>query len=275
MFKKAERKQARLKIGISGPSGSGKTFSALRLARGMGGKVAFIDTENGSASLYSDRFDFDVLELEPPHTIARYTEAINLAAKSGYDVLVVDSASHAWSDLLDRKTKQDARGGNSFTNWAKFTPEHNAFLKTILQCPMHLICTVRSKQDYVMAENNKGKVAPQKVGLAPVQREGFEYEFTTMFDVAMDHNAATSKDRTGLFTDKIFQITEGTGEMLADWLNGGVSLYEDAIDLLKSPTLTEHESWKTMAEFVEKNRLNDAALSAGIDKMKTIIQGVN
>lgn len=224
LFKKAEKKKAKLRLGISGPSGSGKTFSALRLASGFGGKIAVIDTEKGSASLYADRFNFDVLELAPPYDPERYVQAMNAAVGEGYDVIIMDSISHAWAGeggLLNQKEQLDARGGNSFQNWAKMTPRQEKFVSSLINCPAHIVVTMRSKQDYIMSENDKGKQAPKKVGLAPIQRDGFEYELTTVFDVAINHEAATSKDRTGIFVDKIFTITEETGKTLRNWLESG------------------------------------------------------
>lgn len=225
VFKKAEKKKLKLKLGMAAPSGGGKTLSALLIAKGMGLKTAVIDTENNSASLYADLFDFDVCPLSPPYTTARYIEAINQALKEGYETIIVDSGTHQWSgegSVLSRKEQLDGRGGNSFTNWGKFTPEQELFKSTILHCPAHLIMTVRAKQDYILADNGKGKQAPQKVGLAPIQREGMEYEFTVWFDIAMNHEAATSKDRTGLFVDKLFKINEDTGKQLLSWLDSGV-----------------------------------------------------
>lgn len=233
-FQKAIRKQTKLKIAITGPSGSGKTFSALLIASGIGKKIAVVDTENKSASLYADMgkgplsgIVFDTLEIEPPYTIAKYTGAIEDAEKEGYDVLIIDSISHAWAGeggLLDKKTALDARGGNSYTNWATITPEHERFKAKLLNCDLHLICTMRSKQDYVLEVNEKGKSVPRKVGLAPIQRDGMEYEFTTVLDLAMDHNAAASKDRTSLFDGQIFKPSIETGKKIMAWLMGGAKV---------------------------------------------------
>jgi hypothetical protein len=203
-FQKATRTAVKIKLGIQGPSGAGKTLGALALATALAGKgrVAVIDTENGSASLYGDRFDFDTLSLTPPYTSARYIEAITAAVNAGYDVIVLDSISHQWvgeGGILSRKEELDARGGNSYTNWAKFTKEHESFKAAILNTPAHVIATLRAKQDYVVEQNAQGKSAPRKVGLAPVQREGMEYEFSIVFELQMDHKAMVSKDRTGLF----------------------------------------------------------------------------
>ena len=237
-FKKAERKQARPKLAITGPSGSGKTFSALLIAAGMGKKIAVIDTENGSASLYADvekgalkGIEFDTLEIAPPYTIDKYVLAIQAAEEASYDVLIVDSISHAWAGeggLLSKKEALDQRGGNSYTNWAGITKEHEIFKSRILAADVAMICTMRSKQDYVLETNDKGKSAPKKVGMAPIQRDGMEYEFTVVLDLAMDHNAQASKDRTGLFDGKIFKPSKETGKAIMEWLKGGVPLASKA-----------------------------------------------
>jgi hypothetical protein len=222
MFQKAERKRAKLKIGLTGPSGSGKTYSGLLLAKGIASKIAVIDTENGSASLYADRFNFDVIDLTPPFTTEKYIDAIKLAEKEKYEIVLIDSISHAWAGeggLLEQKEQLDSRGrGNSYTNWADITKKHEKFKAALLHADIHLIATMRSKQDYVVSPDDKGKMTPKKVGLAPIQRDGMEYEFTTVFDIAMNHEAEASKDRTGLFTDKIFKITEETGQQFKQWL---------------------------------------------------------
>lgn len=223
-FTRAERQQVYIKMAITGPSGSGKTMGALRLAFGLGKKVALIDTENGSGSLYAHVGHYDQQQIAAPFTVQKYIAAIQEAAAAGYDVLIIDSLSHAWAGdggLLDQKSAKDSRGGNSFSNWADVSKVYEQFKSTLLQSPIHIIGTMRSKQEYVIEQDSRGKSTPRKVGLAPIQREGMEYEFTTVFDVDMTHIAATSKDRTGLFTDEINQITESHGKRLVEWLAGG------------------------------------------------------
>lgn len=220
-FQKATRKKAKLKLAITGSSGSGKTYGALRLASGMSSKVAYIDTENGSASLYSDRFAFDVLDIAPPYNHEKFVDAIKAAVNGGYEVVVIDSASHFWEGVLAYKDALDKRGGNSYTNWNEAGNKFKGILDAVLQSPIHIICCMRSKMDYVLETNEKGKQVPRKIGLAPIMRDNIEYEFTTVFDVTMDHNTKTSKDRTGLFGDSIFQITEETGKQLLTWLDKG------------------------------------------------------
>lgn len=220
-FQKATRKRAKLKLATAGPSGSGKTYSALRLAAGLGSKIAFIDTENNSASLYSDRFQFDVMDMAPPFTHEKFVAGVNDAVAGGYDVLVIDSASHLWEGILAYKDSLDKRGGNSYTNWNDAGKRFKEALDAVLQAPLHVICCMRSKMDYAQEKDDRGKTTIRKVGLAPIMRDGIEFEFTTVFDIDMAHHAKTSKDRTGLFRDNIFQITEQTGKDLLAWMESG------------------------------------------------------
>lgn len=222
-FAKATRKQIKLKLAITGAAGSGKTYSALRLACGMGAKVAMLDTENGSASLYSDRFNFDVMDIRPPFTHEKFINGVKDAVDAGYDVLVIDSASHFWEGILEYKSKLDARGGNSYTNWADAGKQFKGILDAVLHSNIHVVCCMRSKMEYIIETNEKGKQAPRKVGLAPIMRDGITYEFTTVWDIDAAHNAQTSKDRTGLFTDAIEQITEDHGKKLLKWLETGAA----------------------------------------------------
>lgn len=228
MFKKAERKKAYLKMALCGVSGSGKTYSAILLAKGLGGRVAMIDTENGSGEMYADIADYDVAVLAPPFSPAAYINAIREAEREGYNVLIIDSLSHAWSGqggVLEMVDKQAAtsRSNNSYTAWRNVTPEHNRLVDAILQCRMHVIVCMRSKTAYELQENERGKKVPVKVGLAPIQRDGMEYEFTIVFDIDRErHYAIASKDRTGLFEGKIEPITPETGELIRQWIDGGI-----------------------------------------------------
>lgn len=276
-FKKAERKQIFLKLAITGPSGSGKTFSALRLATGLGKnkKIAVIDTENGSASLYSDRFEFDVLEIGPPYSVEKYIKAMQDAVNEKYDVLIVDSITHQWKGeggILNKKEQMDARGGNGFTNWAKLTPEQEKFVATLLHSKIDLIATIRSKQEYAMATDDKGKAKVQKLGMAPIQREGMEYEFTTVFDVAMNHEAETSKDRTGLFADKIFQITEETGTTLDKWRSSGAPMPQPApqesVSAQESKSTTKQPAQATNPKPVETAPVSSSPQSPSAPQSK-------
>lgn len=223
-FKKATKEKVKLRLALLGPAGSGKTYGALSLAEGIGKKIAVLDTENGTASLYSDRFDFQTLTMNPPYTVAKYIAGIDAAEAAGFDVLIIDSLSHAWAGeggLLDKKTALDSRGGNSFTNWASITKEHEQLKTRILHPKLHLITTLRVKTEYVLEANDKGRQVPKKVGLAPVQREGLEYEFDVVFEVAMDHSVVATKDRTSLFDNRILKLSKDLGVELSGWLSKG------------------------------------------------------
>lgn len=221
MFNKATRKGKFIKLAITGPAGSGKTYSALRLAKGLSnnGNIALIDTENESASLYATDFNFDVVNVEAPYEINKLIQPVKAALEQGYDTLVIDSATHFWNGILEYKTMLDKRGGNSFANWGDANVHYDLFLRAILFSKMHVIVCMRSKMEYILQENEKGKAVPQKIGMAPVMRDGVEYEFTTVFDLDMNHHAQVSKDRTNMFGDSIFQISEETGGLFINWLN--------------------------------------------------------
>lgn len=226
MFKKAERKQAKLRLALSGTSGTGKTYGALQIAKGIGGKIAVLDTERGSASLYSDLVDFDVVEMQPPYNPERFIEVIKEAEKEGYTTLILDSITHEWNgqggilEIVDAIARAKYRG-NSYAAWNEGTPRHQKFIDAILSSSCHIIATMRSKAVYVETEKQNGKKAIEKQGSAPQQRDGLEYEFTAVLDLTLDgHLANASKDRTRLFTDP-FVITEQTGKDLLEWLNSG------------------------------------------------------
>jgi len=241
MFRKAERKQAKLRLALCGPSGAGKTYSALLIAQGLapGGKVALIDSERGSGELYADMLAYDVAPLEPPYTPARYIELIRGAEQAGYDVLIIDSLSHAWSGdggVLDMHDKATAasRSGNSFAAWREVTPAHNQLVDAILGVDLHVITTMRTKTAYDLVDDGRGKKKPVKIGLAPVQRDGMEYEFTLVMDLSVEgHVATASKDRTRLFDGSHFMPTLDTGEALREWLESGKDPAEESKRILK------------------------------------------
>ena len=229
LLKVALRKRAKIKMGLQGPSGSGKTYSALLIAFGLCGdwkKIAVIDSENHSAELYAHLGAFNTLQLTAPFTPEKYIQAIETCEKAGMEVVILDSVTHEWEFIIDYHSSLQ---GNSFTNWGKVTPRHNAFVQKILNSNCHIISTIRTKQDYVLNERN-GKMVPEKVGLKSVQRDGLEYEFTLAFDLDMRNHAVSSKDRTGLFFGKPEQkLTIETGKQIRDWCNRGATISVDDI----------------------------------------------
>ena len=235
LFSTAQRRKAKLRLGIDGPSGSGKTYSALLIAKGLArgdlAKVALIDTENGSGSLYADLGPYAILDFGPPYSVARFVKAHDAAVAEGYEVIVVDSLTHFWSGeggILDAVDKIAAasNSGNSFAAWKKGTPLQKLFMDTMLASPAHIIATVRSKVEWVIEENDKGRKVPRKVGMAPEQRKDLEYEFSLMFDLSREHIASAGKDRTGLFDDRLEVPSEKMGAELLAWLESGTDAPE-------------------------------------------------
>lgn len=220
-LQEAQRKNVKVKLGLQGSSGSGKTYSALLLAYGMVNdwkQIAVIDTENQSASLYAHLGRFYTLPLKPPFSPERYIQAIRVCTEAQIQVVIIDSLSLEWEYILDAHSQLT---GNSYTNWAKFTPRHQQLIQAVLQADCHVICTLRAKQDYVLTEKN-GKQVPEKVGMKPIQREGTDYELTLVFELDSKHNAIATKDRTGLFAGQPeFTITAQTGKLIEDWCQLG------------------------------------------------------
>lgn len=229
-FTKASKKQSKLRLALIGPSGSGKTMSALLIAKNMGKRIAVIDSECGSASKYAgDSAEFDTLELESfePRT---YVEAIKAAESEGYDVIIIDSLSHAWAgkggalEMKDAVAKR-SKSGNTFDAWREVTPHHNALVDALIGCKAHLIVTMRAKTEYVLEENDRGKKVPRKVGMAPIQRDGLEYEFDVVAELDLDHNFLVSKTRCPkLDGAAINRPGKQVAETLMAWLSDGVEV---------------------------------------------------
>ncbi len=227
-LQKAERHQVKLRIGLSGPSGFGKTYSALLLAYGITNdwnKIALIDTENKSASLYSHLGDFNVLSLEEPFSPERYIKAIKLCEESDIEIIIIDSISHEWQGKSGCLEIHEKLGGR-FQDWARVTPRHQSFLDAIILSKCHIISTSRSKVDYSLDKDGNGKTKVMKLGTKSITREGFEYELTVNFEFLNDkHLVQVSKDRTELFSGKPeFVINSATGKKLIEWCNQGISI---------------------------------------------------
>lgn len=250
-FRRATKSQSKLRLALCGLAGSGKTFSALAIAAGIAaemrrlghgqGRIALVDTEHESASLYADRFEFDTAPLDN-HSPRAYVDTIREAEAAGYDIVIIDSLSHAWSGkngALEQKDNAAARGGNSWTAWRDITPMHNALVDAMLASRCHLIATMRQKMEYIQTTEG-GKTKIEKVGLAAIQREGMEYEFTCVGDLGLDHVLRISKTRLDgvLSTGEAF---ERPGELFAKrvygWLmSGAVAAPRPAQEPVLAPT---------------------------------------
>lgn len=287
-IRKAERKQAKLRIGLFGPSGSGKTMSSLKLARGITDwdKICIIDTENRSADLYSKLGDYNVINIDAPYTPEKYIEAMQAALDGGMEVIIIDSITHEWAGkggILELSDELAKAAKNSFMVWGKLTPRHNAFIEAITSCPVDIICCGRSKQEYVINQQERnGKMinVPEKVGLKAVTREGFDYEMTTSFEIAINHYATTSKDRTGVFMDKPeFVINEEVGKIIKEW-NASVApdVIEQKREIMRQlkrlgVPIVKAEEIKSGVKFITDLELVDANFGAVIAKLRLIKVG--
>ena len=225
-FRRAVKRDAKIRFAICGPSGSGKTYTLLRLATELGGPVALIDTEHGSASKYADLFEFDVLELGS-YDPTRLIQIIDYAAGKGYGVLCIDSLSHFWMgkdgelDKVDRAA-QRMQSPNSFAAWKQVTPLHNALIDKLISAPLHILASMRAKTEWILDRDDRtGKTVPRKVGLAPVMRDGIEYEFDVCGDMDQENTLIITKTRCPKLTAGIFpKPGKELADVLKEWLGG-------------------------------------------------------
>ncbi|RYX82814.1 ATP-binding protein [bacterium] len=229
-FQRATKKSARLRMALIGVAGAGKTYTALSIAQHLGEKIAVIDTERGSASKYSDQFDFDVLEIET-YSPKTYIEAMEAAEEAGYDVLVIDSLSHAWvgkDGALEQvdKAARRTQSGNNFGAWRDVTPQHNAMVDAMISSKMHIIGTMRAKTEYVQEKDPKsGRTTIRKVGMAPIQRDGLEYEFDVVADLDADNNFIVGKTRCPQLSGAVVnRAGREVARTLKNWLTDGAQV---------------------------------------------------
>ncbi len=233
-FVKARKSQSKARVALIGPTGAGKTYTALVMATGMAkemghpGSVVVIDTEHNSAAKYSDTFDFMVpSENLADHSPQSYVKAIEACEAAGFHVIVIDSLSHAWVgkggalEMKDRFAAQ-SKSGNSFQAWAKVTPQHNALMEKLISSKAHIIATMRSKMSYVQDQDDRGRTRIRKLGMAPVQRDGVEYEFDLIGDISREHTMTIDKTRWSEIDSFHGIVDEEFGRRLVRWLTDGV-----------------------------------------------------
>lgn len=270
MFKKAVKSTTKLRLALCGTSGSGKTMTSLILASSIlkiiGGpgnesRIAVIDTENGSASKYADLFDFDVLELRDYHP-ENYIEAIKAAESNGYGMIIIDSLSHAWSGKggaleLNDKFTQASRSKNSFNAWAKTTPIWQSLIDSIIHCKCHIMVTMRTKAEYVITQENcNGRTIskPEKIGMAPIIREGIDYEFDIVGDMDGSNFISISKTRC---SDLKGWMEEKPGQGLADVIIKWITSGEDKIAPTNEIELADSEFLDIVQTLYDCNSLEE------------------
>jgi hypothetical protein len=297
-FQPAVKAQIKARVALDGPTGSGKTWTALKWATVLAGpdgakrrddglaKIALIDTERRSASLYAPHFTFDVVNFEPPYDVTQLLEILNAAEEAGYSVVVLDSWSHFWEgeggvlDEVDAAAKRSG-GGNSFAGWKHGTPLQRHMVDTILGLDMHVVVTMRSKMEYVLVEyadkNGKSRTKPEKVGMAPVQRAGVEYEFQLVGDMDLDHRITISKSRCDVLADALIQPNRESeaAELFLKWLDDGEPPAPKAdivalVDLMG--TIADPDARKaTKALFVDAFGMPDALRESQLDEARTFV----
>lgn len=279
-FVKATKKQKKLRLALIGPSGSGKTYSALAIATALGDNVAVFDTENGSASLYSDIFPFVTPDRPPPDFApAQYIAFLNECERDGIDVAVLDGMSAAWSgkggvlEIVDNASRR--LKGNSFAAWKDAAPEQNRLVEAIINCKVHVIVTMRTKTEWVVEEDDRGKKVPKKLGLAPVQRQDLDYEFDVVGELDHQNAMVVSKTRCSALAGKsILRPGKELANLLKAWLGDGAPPAETANPLEKqlqaSVELNERRA-KAVSELRDLFMAADseASLSAAKELMKT------
>ena len=247
VVKKAKREQIFTKTALMAPSGGGKTYSALRLATGMAqeikkttgkdAKILMGNTEQKRGYYYANEFDYDIVDIDAPHNPEKYVDFIEFAVSEGYDIVIIDSASHEWEGKGGCLELQQQAGG-TYQSWAKVTPRHNKFINAIADSPIHIICTMRGKDAYEVEKDDRGRTTVTKLGIGAKQRDGFEYEFTCTFMIDQKTNMATSqKDNTHIFENETaVLLSENHGAKIIQWANSGegytpvVRKNEDIVD---------------------------------------------
>lgn len=277
-LRKASRKKAKIRLGLSAISGGGKTYSAILIAKGLCGdlsKVAIIDTENNSADLYAHLGDYNVLPLQPPFTPERYISAIKECEDAGMEVIIIDSITHEWDGKGGCLEILDSLGGK-YQDWAKVTPRHQSFVDAIIHSKCHVITTVRRKQDYEMTKDNSGKVKVEKAGLKEVTREGFEYELTANLEIDHRHNATASKDRTGLFMGAAsFVPSVQTGEMIREWCENGIDPQQEVSECIaKLDNCNSIEDLKELKSILPVYVVNDQSFKVAATKKFNTLKSV-
>lgn len=302
MFQVTEAKREKMKgvIGFIGCSGSGKTASALLTAFGMmqeaypdlseeelWKKIGVIDTEHKRSKLHVGLVYGEVkignflhIDFTPPYTTERYNEAVQVMKKAGAEVLIIDSLSHNWQGEGGIVETHGNMSGNSFQNWGKLSSETNDLIKTLTQNNVHILATLRTKTEYVVEPDGKGKMAPRKVGTKPVQKDEMEYEFMLNFVIDIDHIADTSKDNTQMFEGNPQKITAEVGRKLYKWLELGIDVKaaeenerNALIAQIKEIVSTSDDATKMLSEieFKTNQKLEDfnmKYLSVALDRLQ-------
>lgn len=297
----AVRKTVGLLIGLVGPSSSGKTYSALRLATGIqritGGDIDFIDTENGRALYYADKFKFNHMRFGAPFSPDDYLEAIRFCARRGAKTIVIDSMSHEHEgpggvlEWHERETERLAalwKVSKEKAQMAAWNPPKQArrrLINEMLQMNVNLLMTYRAKEKIKVRPGKD----PEQLGWQPICGDEFMYEMVLQALLlpgsegrptwTPEMPAERAMVKLPLQFRELFakpdssQLTEQVGEDLARWAAGGIkgnvdvdTLVADyakcaSTDDLKALEQRRSALWKKLPG-ADKQRLKEASEAA-------------
>ena len=272
---KATKVKSKARVGISGPAGSGKTYSSLSIASGLGDRIVVIDTENGTSAKYANIFDFDIIQLDK-FSPSLYVDAIHMAEANFYDVTIIDSLTHAWSgtggalEMVDVAASRYS--GNRFAAWRDVTPEHNKLVDAMVRCKTHLIACMRSKTEYALErDESTGKSVVRKMGMAPIQREGMDYEFDIAGDINTDHIWTITKTRcSDLDNAVIAKPGKDVANIIGAWLSDGI----DPVAYAERMFLAKHKcvSWEDALNRININVPRPSSIEEW-DTMEILMSG--
>lgn len=279
-FTRATKEKSKLRFAFHGGSGAGKTYTALKIATAMGGRIVFLDTEEGSASKYSDEFSFDVLNLRPPYHPNRLIEFLSDAAEEKYDIAIIDSMTHFWDsaggmlELVEQEAKRNTKG-NSFAAWKSIDPLYRKTVQAILQSPMHVIACIRSKMDHVQERDEKtGRTGIRKVGMAPVFRSEFSFEFDVEGSIDSEHNLIIGKTRCPELDGQLFhKAGKDVADILNRWLSTGVERKVVPVAPPSAPASNTQVAEKNPEDdFIAKEYIAIANNAATVDELVEVLK---
>ena len=289
----ATREQMLLRAAFCGPGGSGKTRTALAMATrmveklGLKGPIVVIDAESGSALRYAyskktgQGYKFKHIKLpEDDCSPAAYIAALEHAESEavGASVIIIDSLSHAWNGIggvLEQvdATTQSSRSKNQFSEgWKSWTPVQTRFIQRILSSSAHILLTLRSKVEWVIQENERGKKEPVKVGLQAVQREGVDYEPDLFFDMsAVTNELLVTKSRCEPLAqgERYVKPSNPFFDIIIDWMadaepSENARSLGEAITMAVKERVAAHKAKDKAGYVASKKKLIDWCVARGI-----------
>lgn len=223
LFKEIES-PTHLKAGIFGFAGSGKTYTSALIAIGLWKKlnalngydkpVLFVDSETGS-SYIKTLFDKASVPIQGVKTRAFVTlMAAMREAISGDNILLIDSISHFWQEIMRAYLKKNGLTRLRLRDFVPLKEEWSAFPTIYLNSPIHIIMAGRAGYDWGEENDDEeeGKKKLVKTGTKMKAEGDLGYEPTLLIE--MEHVHADSNigstfiNRAFVIKDK-FDVLKG------------------------------------------------------------------